>query len=73
MSVMEILEGSFSPIPVQAYNANAMNNRVRGMMNILCWVLIALLAVATLSWTVWASHQPRPHSIWGEPPEKPLN
>jgi hypothetical protein len=42
-------------------------------MNILAWVLIAGLAIATFFWTVWASHQPRPHSVWGEPSEKPLS
>ena len=49
------------------------NSRVRGVMNVLAWALIAALTVATLVWTVWASHQPRPHSVWGEPSEKPLN
>jgi len=53
--------------------ANTMNTRLQAVLNILCWVLIALLAVATLRWTVWASHQPRPHSVWGEPSEKPLD
>jgi hypothetical protein len=49
------------------------NIRFRAVMNILAWVSIALLAVATLVWTVWAAHQPRPQSVWGEPSEKPLN
>jgi len=48
------------------------STRVRAV-NILSWVLIAVLAVATLLWTVWASHQPRTHSTWGEPSQKPLN
>jgi hypothetical protein len=26
-----------------------------------CWVLIALLAAATLRWIVWGSHQPSSH------------
>jgi hypothetical protein len=49
------------------------NSRPRAVMNILAWALIVGLTVATLVWTVWASHQPRPHSTWGEPSEKPLN
>jgi hypothetical protein len=50
-----------------------MKTRFQAAMNILCWVLIALLAVATLRWIGWANDQPRPHSVWGEPSEKPLN
>jgi len=50
-----------------------MNTRRKASMNILCWLLIALLAAATLRWIAWGSHQPRPHSVWGEPSEKPLN
>lgn len=46
--------------------------RFRAVINILAWVLIAGLAISTLLWTVWASHQPRPHSVWGEPSDKPL-
>ena len=45
---------------------------VKRTLNALTWVLIALLLAATL-WTVlWAAKQPRVHSIWGEPSEKPL-
>jgi hypothetical protein len=51
--------------------ADAMNTRT--VMNILCWLLIAVLAAATLRWVVWASDQPRPHTIWGELSKKPLN
>jgi len=51
----------------------AMNTRLQAVVDILCWVLIALLVAATMRWIVWGSHQPRPHTIWGEPSEKPLN
>jgi hypothetical protein len=47
--------------------------RVRKALSVLAWALIAALAAATLVWTVWASHQPEVHSIWGERSEKPLN
>jgi hypothetical protein len=50
-----------------------MNTRFQAVKNILCWVVIALLAVATLRWIAWGSHQPRPYTIWGETSEKPLN
>ena len=53
-----------------ARNSNA---GLRATLNVLAWVLIAGLVAATLLWTVWAGHQPRPHSVWGEPSEKPLN
>lgn len=28
------------------------------------WIVIALLALLTLVWTIWASHQPEAGSIW---------
>ena len=46
---------------------------VKRTLNALAWVLIALLLAATL-WTVlWAAKQPKVHSIWGEPSEKPAD
>ncbi len=47
--------------------------RSRAALNVLAWALIAVLAAATLVWTVWAGHQPKPHSIWGDASETPLN
>jgi hypothetical protein len=41
-------------------------------LNALAWVLIALLLAATLWVVQWAAKQPRVHSIWGEPSDKPL-
>jgi hypothetical protein len=41
-----------------------MSPRVRRNLNILSWVVIALLFVVTGIWTIWVSHQPRKHSIW---------
>ena len=38
----------------------------------LAWILIALLLAATLWAVQWAAKQPRVHSIWGEPSEKPI-
>jgi hypothetical protein len=35
----------------------AMNTGRKASMNILCWILIALLAAATLRWIAWGSHQ----------------
>jgi hypothetical protein len=32
-----------------------------------------LLLAATLWAYLWAGRQPRVHSIWGDPPEKPLS
>jgi hypothetical protein len=49
------------------------NARLRVAVNFLAWILIAGLAGATLVWSVWSAHQPRPHSAWGEPSDKPLN
>ena len=45
---------------------------VKRTLNALAWVLIALLLAATLWAVLWAAKQPRVHSIWGEPSEKPL-
>jgi hypothetical protein len=67
-----VMAASSQSIFIGCTIANAMKTR-QAVMNILCWVLIAVLAAATLRWIVWANHQPRPHSIWGEPSEKPLN
>jgi hypothetical protein len=45
---------------------------MRRILNTLIWLLIALLAGATM-WAIgWASHQPKVHSIWGEPSAKPI-
>lgn len=41
-------------------------------VNALSWVLIGLLLAGTLWAVLWAAKQPRVHSIWGEPSEKPL-
>jgi hypothetical protein len=49
------------------------NTRFRAAIRALAWLLIAGLSVATLLWTIWAGHQPRPHSSWGEPSDKPLD
>ena len=38
--------------------------QMRKTLNILAWIIIGLLFVATCFWTVWASHQPRTHSVW---------
>lgn len=38
---------------------------MRKSLNILAWIVIGLLWVATAIWTIWASHQPRTESIWG--------
>lgn len=46
---------------------------VKKTLNVLAWVLIAVLLVATLWAFVWAGHQPKVHSIWGDPSEKPLS
>ena len=43
------------------------------LLNVLAWVLIAALLVATLFAVQWAARQPKVHSIWGEPSEKPLS
>jgi len=40
---------------------------------VLAWVLIALLLAATLWAVQWAAKQPKVHSIWGEPSDKPLS
>ena len=58
-----------SPFPLQS---NAMKTWQRNV-TILCWVAIAVLALATLRWIVWAKAQPRPNTIWGEPSDKALN
>jgi len=42
------------------------------ILNVLAWVLIALLLAATLWAVQWAAKQPKVHSIWGEPSDKPL-
>ncbi len=48
------------------------SSRLKRMLSVLAWVLIGLLLGATL-WAVrWAAKQPKPHSIWGEPSDKPL-
>jgi hypothetical protein len=55
--------------PMKQPRRNSAFNRT---LNVLAWVLIALLVGATL-WTIqWAAHQPKVHSIWGEPSETPL-
>jgi hypothetical protein len=37
------------------------------IIDALFWVFIALLLLGTL-WAVrWAGHQPKTHTIWGEP------
>jgi hypothetical protein len=41
-------------------------------LNVLAWVLIALLLAATLWAVQWAAKQPRVHSIWGEPSDSPI-
>jgi len=50
----------------------SLNVAVRRSLHILAWVVIALLFVGTGIWTVWASHQPRTHSIWAPDMEEPL-
>ncbi len=37
---------------------------MRNKMNIVIWIFIGLLFVATAAWTVWAGRQPHSHSIW---------
>jgi hypothetical protein len=41
-------------------------------LNVLAWILIALLLAATLWAVQWAAKQPRVHSIWGEPSDSPI-
>jgi len=45
---------------------------LKRILNVLSWVLIALLLAATLWAVMWAGKQPRVHSIWGEPSDVPL-
>jgi len=49
------------------------NSAFKRTLNVLAWVLIAVLLAATLWWVQWAAKQPKVHSIWGEPSETPLN
>jgi hypothetical protein len=49
-----------------------MSPPVKKTIDALLWVLIALLLLGTL-WAVrWGARQPRVHSIWGEPSDKPI-
>ena len=49
-----------------------MSPTVKKTIDALLWVLIALLLLGTL-WAVrWASQQPKVHTIWGEPSDKPI-
>jgi len=41
-------------------------------LDVLAWILIVILLAATLWAVQWAAKQPRVHSIWGEPSDKPL-
>jgi hypothetical protein len=41
-------------------------------LNVLAWILIALLLAATLWAVQWAAKQPKVHSIWGEPSDSPI-
>ena len=41
------------------------------ILNVLGWVLIAVLLIATLIGMIWAGYQPKVHSIRGEPSDKP--
>ena len=52
--------------------AGASRSVFKRTLNVLTWVLIALLVAATLWAVLWAARQPKVHSIWGEAPEKPL-
>jgi len=49
------------------------NPVLKRILSVLAWGLIALLLAATLWAVQWAAHQPKVHSIWGEPSETPLN
>jgi hypothetical protein len=51
----------------------ALNARSRAVMNILAWLLIAALVVATVIWIGWSRHQPRPDPVLAEPSDDPLN
>jgi hypothetical protein len=42
------------------------------ILNVLTWILIALLLAATLWAVQWAAKQPKVHSIWGEPSDSPI-
>jgi len=33
-------------------------------LNVILWVIIALVVVLIGAWTIWASKQPNLHSIW---------
>jgi hypothetical protein len=49
-----------------------MSPPVKKTLDALLWVLIALLLLGTL-WAVrWAGLQPKVHTIWGEPSDKPI-
>ena len=37
---------------------------MRSRINILVWIVIGLMLLGTGAWTVWATRQPRMHSIW---------
>ena len=41
-------------------------------VNVLAWILIALLLAATLWAVQWAAKQPKVHSILGEPSDSPI-
>jgi hypothetical protein len=45
---------------------------LKRILEVVAWVLIALLLAATLWAVQWASRQPKVHSIWGEPSDRPL-
>ena len=45
---------------------------VRRTLNVLAWILIGLLLVATVWALLWAWKQPAVNSIWGDPSNQPL-
>ena len=53
----------------QPHHQNSVFTRT---LNVLTWVLIAVLLAATLWWVHWAAKQPRVHSIWGDPSDSPI-
>lgn len=39
----------------------------RAVLNWIAWGVIAFFVILTACFMVWASHQPRTHSMWGSP------
>ena len=44
---------------------------VRNRFNLLIWAVILLLVIGTCVLMLWASDQPRPHSVWAPDSQAP--